>query len=228
LPVWVRVLLRTAWAALAVVLVTLGVIGVLVMPIGLLVFWGLLALVVGIAVWKAAITFPSVQQLVEPRKPDVWTGTAAALGFVVVCLAIAGLVTVVDAPTATAVLGVVLVGSSWLGWRLWRGTYAAPADVVAPTAAPDRPPTIRPPTMLRTLPIRPTRDLPTDELCLVWRRSYFQLQRAADEHTRQQIIRARQECLDELERRDSPGFARWLASGARAGSDPGRFLNSGG
>jgi hypothetical protein len=210
---------------LGVVLVTFGVIGVLVMPVGLLVFWSLLGLVVGIAGWKAAaITFPSVQQLVGLRKPDVWTGTAAALGFVVGCLAIAGVVTVMDASTATVLLGVILAGSGWLGWRLWRGTYAErPADVVEPEAA-----LARPPTMLRTLPIRPTRDLPTDELCLVWRRSYFQLQRAADERTRQRIIRARQECLDELERRDRPGFARWLASGARAGSDPGRYLSPGG
>lgn len=217
---WARVLVRTAWAALGVVLLTLGAIGVLVMPVDLVVFWGLLGAVVGIAAWKAAITFPSVRQLVEPRKPDVWTGAAFALAFVVGCLAIAGMITVVDAPTATAVLGVALAVALWLGWRLWRGTRTErPAVVVKP---------VEPPTMLRTPPIRPTSDLPTDELCLAWRRSYLQLQRAADERTRQQIIRARRECLDELERRDRPGFARWLASGARAGSDPGRFLSPGG
>ena len=220
---WARVLIRTAWAALAVVLATLGVIGVLVTPVGLLVFWVLLGLVVGFAVWKAAITFPSIQQLVEPRQPDVWTGAAAAFAFAVVCLAIAGLVTVVDAPMATALLGMALAVSVWFGWRLWRGTYVVRPAAVAEPAAP-----VGPPTILRTPPISPTRDLPTDELCLAWRRSYLQLQRAADERTRQQIIRARQECLDELERRDRPGFARWLASGARAGSDPGRFLSPGG
>ena len=221
---WARVLVRTALAALGVVLLTLGVIGALVTPVGLLVLWGLLGLAVGVAAWKAAITFPSVQQLVQPRKLDVWTGAALALAFVVVCLAIAGVITVVDAPTATAVLGAVLLVSLWLGWRLWRGRRVArPTAVATPAATP-----VGPPTMLRTPPIRPTSDLPTDELCLIWRRSYFQLQRAADERTRQQIIRARQECLDELERRDRPGFVRWLASGARAGSDPGRFLSPGG
>jgi hypothetical protein len=46
--------------------------------------------------------------------------------------------------------------------------------------------------------------------------------------TRQQIILARQECLDELERRNRPGIARWLASGARAGSDPRPYLSPGG
>jgi hypothetical protein len=209
-----------ALAALGIVLVIFGAIGVLVMPLELLVFWGLLGLVVALAVWKAAITFPSVQQLVERRKPDVWTGTAAALAFVVMCLAIAALATVVDAAMATALLGVLLAFSVWFGWRLWRGTYAVrPTAVAAP---------VRTPTVLPTLPASPTRDLPTDELCLVWRRSYFQLQRAADERTRQQVIRARRECLDELERRDHPGFARWLASGARAGSDPRRYFSPGG
>jgi hypothetical protein len=218
------VVLRIAWAALGVVLVTLGVVGALVMPIGLVVFWGVLGLVVGVAAWQAAVSFPVVRQLVEPRKPDVWTGTAVAVGFVVVCLAIAGLVTVVDAPTATALLGVLMAVAGWIGWRIWRGTNGARPTVVAKA----EPPPAGPPTMLRTLPPSPTRDLPTDELCLIWRRSYFQLQRAADEHTRQQIIRARQECLDELERRDRAGFARWLASGARAGGDPRRFLSPGG
>lgn len=221
---WARVLVRIAWAALGVVLVALGVVGVLAMPVDLVVFWGLLGLVVGVAAWQAAVSFPAVRQLVEPRKPDVWTGIAVAFGFVVVCLAIAGLVTVVDAPTATALLGVLTAVAVWIGWRIWRGASGAPPAVVAKA----EPPPAGPPTMLRMLPPSPARDLPTDELCLVWRRSYFQLQRAADEHARQEIIRARQECLDELERRDRAGFARWLASGARAGGDPRRFLSPGG
>jgi hypothetical protein len=71
-------------------------------------------------------------------------------------------------------------------------------------------------------------DLATDELCVAWRRSYLELLRAVDEPTRQRVVLQRQEYLDELERRDSLGFARWLDSGARAGSDPRRFLTSGG
>ncbi len=221
---WACVVVRIAWAVLGVVLLTLGVVGALVMPVNLLIFWGLLGVVVGVAAWQAAVSFPVVRQLVEPRNPDVWTGTAVAFGFVVLCLAIAGLAAVVDAPTATALLGALTVVAMWIGWRIWRGTGAAPPAVVTKA----EPPPARPPTTLRVLPPNPTRDLPTDELCLVWRRSYFQLQRAADEHTRQRIIRARQECLDELERRDRAGFARWLASGARAGGDPRRFLSPGG
>lgn len=221
---WVRVVVRIAWAALGVVLVTFGVLGALAMPMGLLVFWGLLGLVIGIAAWRAAVGFPAVRHLVDRRKPDVWTGIAIALAFVLLCLAIAGLVTVVDATTATALLAALAAVAAWIGWRTWRVTNVArPAGVT-----PAEPPPAGPPPTPRAQPTNSTRDLPTDELCLAWRRSYLQLQRAADERTRQQIIRARQECLDELERRDRPGFARWLASGARAGSDPRRYLSPGG
>jgi hypothetical protein len=38
------------------------------------------------------------------------------------------------------------------------------------------------------------------------------------------IVRRRQETLDELERRDPDGFARWLAGGPAPGSDPARFV----
>ena len=219
---WVRGLVRIGWAALALVLVIFGVVGVRVTPVGLLVFWGLLGLAAGIAVWKATLVFPMVQQLVEPRRPDVWTGTAVASAFVVLCLVVAGMATVVDALTVSTLLGAVLAVSGWFGWRLWRGTYAKPPGDLGESKP------SRPPTMLRTLPTGLARDLSTDDLCLVWRCSYVQLQRAADEPARQQIIRARQEYLDELERRDHAGFARWLASGARAGGDPRRYLSPGG
>jgi len=43
---------------------------------------------------------------------------------------------------------------------------------------------------------------------------------------RWEIVRVRECLLDELERRDRDGFIRWLDSGARAGSDPGRYLSS--
>jgi hypothetical protein len=32
--------------------------------------------------------------------------------------------------------------------------------------------------------------------------------------------------LDAIERRDRDGFTRWLETGARAGSDPGRYLTT--
>jgi hypothetical protein len=37
-------------------------------------------------------------------------------------------------------------------------------------------------------------------------------------------VQRRVAALDELERRDPAGFARWLAAGATAGSNPAQYL----
>ena len=68
--------------------------------------------------------------------------------------------------------------------------------------------------------------LSTPELCLTWRRSYLALLDVTSYPARCTIVRMRECLLDELERRDRDGFIRWLDSGARAGSDPGRYLSS--
>jgi hypothetical protein len=41
---------------------------------------------------------------------------------------------------------------------------------------------------------------------------------------RQELVRRREETLDELERRDPDGFARWLAEGPAPGSDPAAYV----
>ena len=68
--------------------------------------------------------------------------------------------------------------------------------------------------------------LSTPELCLAWRRSYLALLDVTSSPARCKIVRLRQCLLDELERRDPDGFTRWLDTGARAGSDPGRYLSA--
>jgi hypothetical protein len=70
--------------------------------------------------------------------------------------------------------------------------------------------------------------LSTAELCLAWRRSYVELQTADGEAARHGVVQRREEYLDELEARNRDGFARWLASGARASGDPQRYLAAGG
>jgi hypothetical protein len=68
--------------------------------------------------------------------------------------------------------------------------------------------------------------LSTSELCLTWRRSYLALLDATSSPARCNIVRIRGCLLDELERRDPAGFTRWLDTGARAGSDPSRYLST--
>ncbi|TDD18002.1 hypothetical protein E1218_26865 [Kribbella turkmenica] len=64
----------------------------------------------------------------------------------------------------------------------------------------------------------------TRQLCQEWRESYLSLRQAPTPAARIRIVRARQRCLDELERRDPDGFQAWLASAASAGGDPSRFV----
>ena len=99
---------------------------------------------------------------------------------------------------------------------LWRRFAAAAAD--GPTSTPTTPPAAQPP--------RSTLDqMSTSELCAAWRRSYWALLDEPDGKCRCAIVHLRQTMLDELERRDADGFGRWLKAGARAGSNPGRYLN---
>ncbi|WIX98592.1 hypothetical protein QRX60_31575 [Amycolatopsis mongoliensis] len=70
-------------------------------------------------------------------------------------------------------------------------------------------------------------DADVAELCLVWRRSHEELRRTPDDDpARAQLAVVRQLLLDELERRDPAGFARWLENGALAGSDPLPFIRA--
>lgn len=69
-------------------------------------------------------------------------------------------------------------------------------------------------------------DMSIAELCLAWRRSYPALtSHVGGSDGWASVVELRRSVLDELERRDPSGFARWIAT-ARAASDPGRFIPS--
>ncbi len=78
------------------------------------------------------------------------------------------------------------------------------------------------------LPLPDCSQLSDEALCRCWRMSFPALQ--SDPSTSPSatdalhLARTREAYLDEIERRDPRGFARWLESGARAGSDPAKFL----
>ncbi|MGH3386606.1 MAG: hypothetical protein ACRDO1_18660 [Nocardioidaceae bacterium] len=67
-------------------------------------------------------------------------------------------------------------------------------------------------------------ELSDDGLCLAWRISYTALQRPLSLANRARLVQARQEYLDEIERRNPDGLRAWLDSGARAAGDPSSFL----
>ncbi|MGN6131264.1 MAG: hypothetical protein ACTHOK_13080 [Nocardioidaceae bacterium] len=68
--------------------------------------------------------------------------------------------------------------------------------------------------------------LDDDQLCYAWRISFAHLRAAHSVVERAWLVQRRQEVLDELTRRHDAGVARWLASGARAASNPRRFLDA--
>jgi hypothetical protein len=77
------------------------------------------------------------------------------------------------------------------------------------------------------VPALPVADLPTGELGREWVRTTAALAGRLDPRTRHALVARRQEALDELERRDPAGFARWLAAGPLPDRNPAEHLRHG-
>ncbi len=103
-----------------------------------------------------------------------------------------------------------------------------PAPAGGTPAAPPRPvPGARPAETVGTVTyLPPVATLPTAALGREWVNTTTALAGHLHPAARQTIVRRRQETLDELERRDPDGFARWLAEGS-PDSDPARYLDQG-
>ncbi|MGW7534929.1 hypothetical protein [Amycolatopsis sp. NPDC054798] len=144
------------------------------------------------------------------------TAAACAAALTASCLVTATVAMLAGPALAFTATGALLAVGVWSGRRRTR-TRPQPAVRCRKPAGK------KPAEEIRACPV-PVDSLPLDQLCLLWRRSFVQLQRAADERARHAVVAARQAYLDELERRDRPGFARWLDSGARAAGDPSRYV----
>lgn len=66
--------------------------------------------------------------------------------------------------------------------------------------------------------------LDDEALCRAWRRSFVHLSASRLPSRRLEVVSLRQAYLDELARRHPEAVVRWLASGARAASNPMPFL----
>lgn len=119
--------------------------------------------------------------------------------------------------------------ASKVGWhrprrRQTRSASAGTDDEVARVTAPAVCAPVGPVTVLDG----PTLDVPdlmtTEDLCQAWRSSYVALQRSMTTDSRLRVVSMRALYLDELERRSESAVQAWLSSGARAASDPARFL----
>ncbi len=155
-------------------------------------------------------------------------GAAAALRYlfgvtalaVVVVIAVSGLLALFDL-VALVGLGLLVVCSPWaLRILLARAPQARAPNVqsgvpIQPTQPPPQP--APPPPLSCT-------SLSDAELCWRWRSSFGALQHTVSPDQRLHLIETRAALLDELAHRDPAGFNRWLNSGARAASDPARFV----
>ena len=211
-------LARSLWTLLAVAGYLLGAVGVVALPAG-----AVLALI-GLGLFIGALARRPARQRSTAGKMPVpgaspRAGVTAAAVTVAGGLVLAGLVLLVGAAGAVAIAVLLATAALWI--RRGRG---APQDcITVQSAAAARAEDVRsaaqPPQVVPG-------ELSTPELCLAWRRSYVALLDVPAGPGRCEIVRIRERLLDEIELRDRDGFTRWLETGARAGSDPCRYLTT--
>ncbi len=162
-----------------------------------------------------------------------WRAGAATIGLLLFLSGTAAL----GGPVLTVLAGAVLAVGGLGLWLLHAGrpprrnaTMVAPPPAPAggTTPAPSLPVTgARPAETVGTVTyLPPVATLPTAALGREWLSTTTALAGRLHPAARQSIVRRRQETLDELERRDPDGFARWLAEGS-LDSDPARYLAEG-
>lgn len=188
-------LVRSAIVLAAPVVLALAVVGGLALGLP-----GLVALLVA-ATLVGAVTAGMVGEAPGAgARAAVDAGVRAAGWTVGTLLVLAGLAAL--AGGTVAVLAAALVAGSVFAGRLRRST-----------AIPVRP---EGPTLL----MPPVGGLSTRGLGDEWLRSGVLLAARLDPVVRRAVVARREAVLDELERRDPTGFARWLADGPMPGSDP--------
>jgi hypothetical protein len=193
---------------------------------GGVVLWGPGLVAVGVAGGVSAALAAGVVRESPPvggRKAGE-TACVAAAWTIGVLLVVSGVAAVAGGVVAALVTGAgVAAGLVLVVLRRQRdrsGGTAAPRAVAWPPPAPPAAP--RATAGTRALP--PVAALPTSALGREWLRSTTALTTKLQPAARAAIVRRRQETLDELERRDPDGFARWLAGGPAPGSDPAPFV----
>jgi hypothetical protein len=135
-----------------------------------------------------------------------------------VLLALAGAAALAGGAVAVLVAG--LAAGLFLVLRAWHGrTPAIGAVPPAPMVQPERPTGVE--VLLLPVP-PPVTAMTTQALGREWLRTTAALEGRLRPAVREAVVLRRQEALDELERRDAAGFARWLA--AAPGSDPAEYV----
>lgn len=222
------------WRAVAGTLGGLGLLGaVLCMhPSALLA----VSVVSGLVAAGACCTGPG-ERLMRAHGTRVWLGLVGTIAAALV----AGAGVLASAGGSALLLWVSALAGSWLllGRPVPRRAMAQGSVAVtsgpSSAAPPDRTASgpshdalvgaQQEPTSSGDVHANPTA-LRDDELCRRWRRSLLHVHHTTDPVVLDRVARTRQGYLDELQRRHRRQFALWLDSGARAASDPARYLTT--
>ncbi|WP_147262002.1 hypothetical protein [Blastococcus sp. TF02A-26] len=215
--------------ALVVVGVVALVGGLSLRPAGLLAV-GLAAVVTGAL--AAGITRESSDDDLRATLEATWQTAAAT---VAVLLVLSGVAAIAGA-LVTTLVGAAAGVAGLAYWMVRTGPAAKPSPSVA-AAPPARPspspaPAARPTVVTGNVaasssPATPLAGLRIEALAQEWTSTSAALGLTLDPRSRAAIVRRREAVLDELERRDPAGFARWLAAGPLSATDPARYLRAG-
>lgn len=155
-----------------------------------------------------------------------WRYVVSAVGISALgAVAVSGLIAEFGAAALAGCAVLVLASPAVLRRLLTHAPRSArsPAKPAASSAPATQPPTVQQAPAHRPPPS--CRALSDAELCWRWRTSFCAIQRTVSPGERLRLAETRAALLDELARRDPEGVSRWLDSGARAGSDPARYLS---
>lgn len=147
----------------------------------------------------------------RPRQAAVDAAWRTAVGTVAVLLVLSGSIMLAGG-AVTFLLVACGLGALVVRWALRsaRSRRPAPAADVVPLAGATG---------------HDVRAMPVEALGREWLRTSAALAQARGAQERQALVDRRHAALDELERRDPVGFARWLAEGATVDSDPARYVS---
>lgn len=211
---------RTVWFSLVAVMGALGVaVAFLTLPI-----WTLVAVALFSAVMGCAVC-PLIQHHLgtwPPRPQQFATAASVAAAGSLILMGLGGLL-----GPGTIALVVLLAATSPSAARWYAAQREGPRERAGATTEPAVPGDVRPSRIPTAPPAHvplDARSLSDEELCLAWRTSFTALQRTPDATSRTRLASARRDYLDEIERRHPIGFKRWISAGARAASDPSRYL----
>lgn len=144
-----------------------------------------------------------------------------------VLLLLAGIAALAGGAVVFLLVVTVLVGLFVVRLVRVRGSAARP--MTGPTAALPHPSAARPagpPSELASL-LPPVAVLTTAALGQEWLRTNALLAGRLGAAARVSLVARREAALDELERRDPAGFARWMAAGPTLSSDPAGYVSGG-